>query len=381
MDLPELELTGARVLRPDGWDDGPVAMGGGRISGGGGRQVDLSGCLILPGIVDLHGDAFERHLAPRRGAMTDLGAGFAALDAELAAQGITTAVLAQFYSYEGGMRRPDFAERMVDALAVARPGLLTDMRLQLRFETHMLDDYDRVQALIDRAGIGYVVYNDHLPHDALAAGKKPPRLTGQALKSRRSPEAHLALMQDMHARRDQVPAALAALSERLLAKGVLLGSHDDATPEVRAGFREMGVRIAEFPETRDAAQAAKDAGDPVILGAPNVMRGASHAGNVSAIELILDGIGDALVSDYHYPAPLRAAFALGDRGLPLEHAWPLVSAGPAAILGLDDRGQLAPGKRADLIVVDSANRRVGATFVAGRLAFAAGRIGHQLMQG
>lgn len=381
MDLPELELTGARVLRPDGWDDGPIAMGGGRISGGGGRQVDLPGCLILPGIVDLHGDAFERHLAPRRGAMTDLGAGFAALDAELAAQGITTAVLAQFYSYEGGMRRPDFAERMVDALAVAGPGLLTDMRLQLRFETHMLDDYDRVQALIDRAGIGYVVYNDHLPHEALAAGKKPPRLTGQALKSRRSPEAHLALMQDMHARRDQVPAALAALSERLLARGVLLGSHDDATPEVRAGFREMGVRIAEFPETRDAAQAARDAGDPVILGAPNVMRGASHAGNVSAIDLILDGIGDALVSDYHYPAPLRAAFALGDRGLPLERAWPLVSANPAAILGLDDRGQLAPGKRADLIVVDAATRRVGATFVAGRLAFAAGPVGQRLIGG
>lgn len=381
MDLPELELTGARVLRPDGWDDGPVAMGGGRISDGGGREVDLPGCLILPGIVDLHGDAFERHLAPRRGAMTDLGAGFAALDAELAAHGITTAVLAQFYSYEGGMRRPDFAERMVDALAAARPGLLTDMRLQLRFETHMLDDYDRVQALIDRGGIGYVVYNDHLPHDALAAGKKPPRLTGQALKSRRSPEAHLALMQDMHARRDQVPAALAALSQRLLAKGVLLGSHDDATPEIRAGFREMGVRIAEFPETREAAQAAKDAGDPVILGAPNVMRGASHAGNVSAVELILDGVGDALVSDYHYPAPLRAAFALGERGLPLERAWSLLSTGPAAILGLDDRGDLAPGKRADLIVVDAETGRVGATFAAGRLAFATGRIGHCLMQG
>lgn len=381
MDLSALELIGARALRPDGWDDGPVAFADGRLTDGEGHPLDVSGCLILPGIVDLHGDAFERHLAPRRGAMTDLGAGFAALDAELAAQGVTTAVLAQFYSYEGGMRRPDFAERMIDALAQARIGLLTDMRLQLRFETHMLDDYDRVETLIDRAGIGYVVYNDHLPHAALAAGKKPPRLTGQALKSRRSPEAHLALMQDMHARRDQVPTALAALSDRLRAKGVLLGSHDDATPEIRAQFRAMGARIAEFPETRDAAQAAQDAGDPVILGAPNVMRGGSHAGNVSAIDLIRDGIGDALVSDYHYPAPLRAAFALGEHGIPLEHAWRLVSTGPAGILGLKDRGSLRTGARADLILVDPDTRRVGATFVAGRLAFAAGRIGQQLMQG
>lgn len=379
MDLPALEFHGARVLRPDGWDDGPIGIAGGTIADGGGRRVDLPGCLILPGIVDLHGDAFERHLAPRRGAMTDLGAGFAALDAELAAQGITTAVLAQFYSYEGGMRRPDFAERMVDALAAARAGLLTDMRLQLRFETHMLDDYDRAEALIDHAGIGYVVYNDHLPHDALAAGKKPPRLTGQALKSRRSPEAHLALMQDMHARRDQVPAALAALSRRLLAKGVLLGSHDDATPDIRARFRAMGVRIAEFPETRAAAQAAQAAGDPVILGAPNVMRGSSHAGNVSATALILDGIGDALVSDYHYPAPLRAAFALGAHGVGLEAAWPLVSAGPARILGLQDRGTLVADLRADLLVVDAATGRVGATFVGGRPAFAAGEVAQRLM--
>ncbi len=373
----QLRLENAEVLRPGGLEAAPLSIHGPEIAAGGGRAVDLSGCRILPGIVDLHGDGFERHLAPRRGAMMDLSEGLHAVDAELAANGITTAVLAQFWSYEGGMRRPDFAERMVDALLAARGDLLTDMQLQLRLETHMIDDYPRAEALIAKAGIKYVVYNDHLPHSALAAGKKPPRLTGQALKSRRSPEAHLALLHELHNRGPEVPEALAALSERLRAEGVQLGSHDDASPEERAAFRAMGATIAEFPETREAAEAARSAGDPIVLGAPNVMRGGSHAGNVAAEALISEGLCDAVVSDYHYPSIRRAAVKLSER-IGFEAAWRLVSARPADILGLDDRGRLEPGLRADLVILDRAGR-VGATFCAGRLAYARGEVATRLM--
>ena len=307
----------------------------------------------------------------------DLSEGLFAVDAELAANGITTAVLAQFWSYEGGMRRPDFAERMVDALLAVRPELLTDMQLQLRLETHMINDYPRAEALIDKAAIRYVVYNDHLPHAALAAGKKPPRLTGQALKSRRSPEAHLALLLELHENGPVVPAALAALSERLLARGVRLGSHDDASEQERAAFRALGATIAEFPETRAAAESAKAAQEPIILGAPNVMRGGSHVGNVAAEELIADGLCDAIVSDYHYPSIRRAAMKLAERmGFAL--AWRLVSERPAEILGLTDRGRIEEGRRADLVVLDGEGR-VGATFCAGRLAFARGEVAERLM--
>ncbi len=309
--------------------------------------------------------------------MMDLSEGLFAVDAELAANGITTAVLAQFWSYEGGMRRPEFAERMVDGLLEVQNDLLTDMRLQLRLETHMLDDYAAAETLIDRAGIKYVVYNDHLPHAALAAGKKPPRLTGQALKSRRSPEAHLALLHELHNRSAEVPEALTALSARLRAKGIQLGSHDDATPQQRAAFRAMGANIAEFPETREAALAAHQAGDPIVLGAPNVMRGGSHAGNVAAEELIAQGLCDAVVSDYHYPSIRRAAMRLTET-LGLAKAWRLVSERPAEILGLGDRGKIAPGYRADLLVLDPAGR-VAATFSGGRLAFARGEVAARLM--
>jgi len=294
-----LTLNGGRCLAPDGLRDGDLTIVDGRIADGAAlRRLDASGTLILPGIVDAHGDGFERHLAPRRGAMTDLGAGLIAVENELAANGITTALLAQFWSWEGGMRRPPFAEKLADALSV-HPARL-DLRLQLRFEYPMLDDFDAVVDFVDRHGIGYLVFNDHLPHEHLAAGKRVPRLEGQALKSRRSPADHLVLMQRLHDAMDRVWAALPGLTETLLARGVLLGSHDDETCDGRARWRGLGVPIAEFPTSVDAARAAADAGDPVILGAPNVVRGGSHkTGGMAAGALLADGIGDALASDYH----------------------------------------------------------------------------------
>ncbi|MGC9368801.1 MAG: alpha-D-ribose 1-methylphosphonate 5-triphosphate diphosphatase [Paracoccaceae bacterium] len=366
-----LTLANAEILTPAGLTRAKLAFEAGRIaSAPAGRAVDLADFLILPGIVDLHGDGFERHLAPRRGVMRDLCEGLASLDAELAANGITTAVLAQFFSWEGGMRSPDFAEGVAGTLDAARPRLLSDMKLQLRLETHLLDDYARAEALIETAGIGYVVFNDHLPHKALAEGKRPPRLTGQALKSGRSPEAHLALLQDLHGRAGEVPGALAALAGRLAARGVRMGSHDDATPEARAAYRAMGATIAEFPETADAARAVHAAGDKVVLGAPNVVRGGSHSGKVSAADLVAQGCCDALVSDYHYPAPRQAALALADE-IGLVEAWALVSSRPAQVLGLTDRGTLAPGQRADLVILERETGRVGATISGGRIAYLA----------
>jgi len=370
--MTDLLLQGAQVLWPDGLAEGDLAVSDGMFaSGSHGRSVDLSGFCILPGIVDIHGDGFERHLAPRRGVMKDFGEGLRSVDAELAANGITTAVLAQFWSWEGGMRGPEHAARLVDGLKTT-PDLRVDMQVQLRFETHMLDDYEAMEALIDRGGITYVVLNDHLPHDALIKGKKPPRLTGQALKGGRSPEAHLAMMQAMHNRTEEVPAALEGLAARLRAKGVIVGSHDDNTIAGRTWFRSIGVEVSEFPETEETARFAQDGGDQVILGAPNVVRGGSHAGKVSAVDLIGQGIGVALASDYHYPAPRQAALALADQ-IGLGSAWALVSSGPAGVLGLSDRGQIEFGLRADFVVLDDLNRVV-ATFVRGQPAFMAGEV-------
>jgi alpha-D-ribose 1-methylphosphonate 5-triphosphate diphosphatase len=345
------------------------------LAGSVGRAVDLSGYLVLPGIIDLHGDGFERHLAPRRGAMKQMAEGVIAVEAELAANGITTAVMAQFHSWEGGLRSPDYAADVFAAIQQVQPVLVTELISQLRFETNMLDDYAGLPNKIADWNVRYVVFNDHLPHDRLAAGKRPPRLTGQALKAGRNPEKHLEILMGLHARSGEVPAALDELAQQLLSAGIRMGSHDDKTVAQRAVWHDRGVRIAEFPETTEAAEAAHDTGDSVILGAPNVVRGGSHKGNASAVDLVAMGLCDALASDYHYPSPRRAALMLERSGVvDFETAWGLVSSGPARVLGLTDRGSFLPGLRADLVILEAKSKRVVATMAAGRFSYLSGDV-------
>ncbi|MGS4945398.1 alpha-D-ribose 1-methylphosphonate 5-triphosphate diphosphatase [Meridianimarinicoccus sp. RP-17] len=376
-------ITGADVLRPHGIDAEPLAIADGTVADApAGRTVDLSGWTVCPGIVDIHGDGFERHVAVRRGALPNMADGLYALEAELAANGITTAVLAQFVSWEGGMRGPDFAARLVAAWQAVAPQVATDLRIQIRLETHLTEAFDMVEEMIARAGIDYLVFNDHLPHDRLDAGRTPPRLTGQALKAGRSPEAHLALLQRIHAERHGVPGAVAALAARLTARGVRIGSHDDPKPERRALYRDLGARIAEFPETEAAAQAARDGGDGIVMGGPNVVRGASHAGKVSARDIVAAGLCDALASDYHYPAPRAAALTLVREGVcDFATAWGLVSQGPARLLGLTDRGRLTAGSRADIVILDRVTGRVGATLAAGRFTYLTSPLAERFMPG
>ena len=153
--------------------------------------------------------------------------------------------------------------------------------------------------------------------------------------------------------------------------GRTLLSHDDAMPEDRAAGRARGVTVAEFPLSEAAARAAREAGEHVILGGPNALRGESHNGALCATGAIRDGLCTVLASDYYYPSPLHAALRLHDAGiLPLEKGWRLVSSNPAAAVGLDDRGTLVPGQRADMLVVDRETRKVRAVFVNGRKVLA-----------
>jgi alpha-D-ribose 1-methylphosphonate 5-triphosphate diphosphatase len=151
-----------------------------------------------------------------------------------------------------------------------------------------------------------------------------------------------------------------------------MASHDDDAVATRDNFRAMGARICEFPMAEAVGAAARAAGDAVVMGSPNVVRGRSHLGWASAADLAEAGICSVLSSDYYYPCLLRAAFILAGRGvLDLPRAWALVSANPAAAAHLHDRGVIAPGRRADLVVVDArgAVPLPVATIAAGRVAW------------
>jgi len=372
----EFILANVSYLGVPYMQNGHVAVSGNTFSVGTvGRSIDASGYLVLPGLIDLHGDGFEHHMAPRRGAVKDLTNGLRATCSELAVNGITTAVMAQFYSWEGGIRGPDFACE-VFALLHKQPAFTpVDIIPQLRFEYLMRDDWNRAAAMIQEFDIRYVVLNDHVPHEALAMGKKPPRLTGQALRAKRSPEAHLALLKQMH---EWQAAALHDLPNWIAQfPDVLFASHDDASKMQRCQFSQMGVEIAEFPETEEAAVAAIDLGEAVILGAPNVMRGSSHKGNVSARDLVMKNLCTALASDYHYPSLLQAALHLAAE-IGFENAWPLVSSNPASVLGLNDRGRINVGQRADFIVLN-ADMQLEATFSNGRPTYLTGEFAARLL--
>ena len=378
--LPPLRLTGAHVLRDGALQARSLAFADGEITKGPLPEVDLSGYLVLPGIVDLHGDAFERHLAPRKTARFETTAAIRAADAEAAANGITTSWMAQSWSWEGGLRGPDFAESFLAAHSAYRPQALTDLRVQIRCETHLLETGPRLLETVERHGVDYVIFNNHLPEAVELAKTSPERLAEWAAQAGRTPEAHMEFLEAMLERAREVPRHLCRLAEGFDRMRVRYGSHDDADGETREFYSMIGARIAEFPTSRRAAAAASAINDPVLMGAPNVVQGGSRAGNVSAERLIREGLCDALVSDYYYPALPAAAFALADREvIPLAEAWSMISTRPAAILGLVDRGHLSAGRRADFVVIHAESRRIEATVSGGRLAYMAGEAGARFL--
>lgn len=378
--LPPLRLTGADILRDGEIQRRSVSLADGRIVRGPLPEIDLSGFLILPGIVDLHGDGFEHQLFPRPRAGFPVGPALAAVDRDCAANGVTTAYLAHGWSWEGGPRGPDAAEHFLQELSAYRPRALTDLRVQLRAEVHLVDSGVRLIAAVARHRVGYVVFNDHLAEATEMRLLRPSDFALWAAKIGQPAERLSAAIDAAAQRARDVPRHLCRLADAFDDMGVLYGSHDDPDGETRERYSMIGARIAEFPTTRRAAAAARAMMSPVILGAPNVVRGGSQAGNVRAADLIAEGLCDALVSDYHVPALALAAWRLVDSGLlPLARAWAMISSRPAEILRLADRGRLDPGLRADLVVVNAETRQVEATIVAGRLAYLAGEAGRRFV--
>jgi alpha-D-ribose 1-methylphosphonate 5-triphosphate diphosphatase len=350
-----------------------IAIEGGRIAAvtPTAKAADDS-LLILPGIVDLHGDAFERQLMPRPGVHFPPLPALVDTDRQLLANGITTAFHGLTLSWEPGLRGAETAREFLAALAAARPHLGCDTRLHLRFETLNLDMVDEVEAWLAEGRIDLLAFNEHI-EDTMR--QMDANNIGVFLgRTRLDEPAFRALVARVRARSDEVPAAVARLAAAAIKRGVPIASHDDNSSQERAHFRALGCRISEFPIDRTTAGEAIAAGDTTVLGAPNVMRGGSHAKRLGAAEAAAAGLCSVLSSDYYYPALLHAPFQLDQQGaLPLAKAWELVSGNAARAVGLADRGAIAPGLRADLVLSDDRHRNLPvmrASIVAGELRFA-----------
>jgi alpha-D-ribose 1-methylphosphonate 5-triphosphate diphosphatase len=332
--------------------------------------IDARGLKVLPGIVDLHGDAFERQMMPRAGVDFPIDVALADSDRQAISNGITTVFHATTWSWEPGLRSGDNARALLEAIEALRPQLAADTRFHLRHETYNLDAESEIAPWLAEGRVDLFAFNDHM--DSTVADLAKPRKRNRMVeRTGLSNEEFDRLVERVVSRAHDVPASITRLAAAARAANVRMLSHDDNSPAMRKSFREQGVSIAEFPVDEETARAAASAGDFIVFGAPNVVRGGSHTGWTKASDMIAKGLCSVLASDYYYPAQLLAAFRLvADGVLPLAEAWSLISAAPARAANLDDRGVLAEGRRADILVVDDKvplRPRIVAVVAAGRL--------------
>lgn len=369
--LPPLRFTGARVLRDGVLQERSIAVAGGRITRGPLPAVDLSGYLILPGVIDL--------MAVLPAPCMDPDTARCLLDEAdrlNAARGVTTLCLHQGWSWEGGADSPAAAAIMAEAMTLAATRSVTDLRMMLRVEHAQAPDIARIMTLIRRHGPGLVMFSDRAAEARMLADGDPEAFDALARRLGHDAESLRLTLDGLTSSAAQVPRALCLLAEEFDRLGVIYGSMEDATGEAREHHSMLGAGLCLTPRTYRAAAAARAVSDPVALSARDIL------GRMETRTLDLADLqrADAIVSDGAAMSLADLALTLASRGLmDLPAAWSLVSERPARLLRLPDRGRLDHGMRADLTVVNAATGKVEATISGGRLAYLSGMAGARFL--
>jgi len=348
--LPEEVRRGAVVIR-----DGLIAAldEGTHVPKG---AQDFEGDLLAPGLIELHTDNLERHLSPRPGVDWPHASAVIAHDRELAGTGITTvydALRIGSLVQEDARGRGRYARALASEILEMRDlgALQISHFLHLRAEICSETLLDELEEFGPADRIGIVSLMDHTPGQRQFAklGQLRVYLRGKYGMSDAEFDAHVARQQALGAKVRRPHEAAAVMAARRY--GATLASHDDTTAAQVVASAAHGVKLAEFPTTHEAAQACHVSGIAVMMGAPNLIRGGSHSGNVAAAELVASDRLDILSSDYVPAALLQAAVRLGQSVDDLARGFRAVTSAPARAVGLQDRGALREGLRADLIRV------------------------------
>lgn len=352
-------LTNARIVADDDIVRGTLLIRDGIIAdidpGHSAVGEDLDGDLLLPGLVELHTDHLEAHALPRPGTHWDPVPAVLSHDAQLSGAGVTTVFDAlRIGVLEGRDDATALARSLADAIEeVGRAGIgRAEHFIHLRCEVAAPETVVEFQAFDDHASVRLASLMDHTPGQRQYADVEAFRryMVGKGRVSNDGIEPLMLKLKEVAAQYS-IPnsKAIAALAAD---RGIALAAHDDATVEHVADSAALGVRISEFPTTVVAARAAREREQLIVMGAPNIVRGGSQSGNVAAADLLRSHLLDILSSDYVPASPLQAIVQLyADGVLSLTEGAKLVSDNPARAVGLDDRGSIAVGKRADLVRV------------------------------
>ncbi|MEP0235955.1 alpha-D-ribose 1-methylphosphonate 5-triphosphate diphosphatase [Roseibium sp.] len=375
-------IRNGRVLLDDTLEDADVLILDGIIQPLGASvpadalQLDARNRLVLPGIVDVHGDAFERQIMPRPKVSFDLPLALGETDRQLAANGITTAYHGLTLSWEPGLRSIEAGSAFLEALNRVRKNLSVDHRVQIRWETFAFEAIDLICDWLERPLDLSIAFNDHTSstHRKITAGNHS-KLSDWASRAGLSNEGYLAFFGQVWDRRAAVGDAVDRVATMTRASGVPMLSHDDLTLSDRAAFRSLGSDIAEFPLAEEIASDARSHGEHCVFGAPNVVRGGSHTNAPTAADMVTRGLGTVLASDYYYPSLFSAAQRLiRDYSMPLAMAWAQVSTNPAQAMRLADRGRIEPDLRGDIVIAQDLAQdgaRIEATLSEGTIAYLA----------
>lgn len=360
----ETRIFSDRIVTPDGVVAGHVVLRGDRIvavepgAGPSAPGLDWDGDMIVPGLVDIHTDNLERHYQPRPGALWDAYGAVLAHDGQCAAAGITTVLDSlSLHGRKDGLDRGEALGPMIGAVdaAAADGALRAEHFLHLRCEVTNPELLSLLEPHADNPRLKLLSVMDHTPGQRQIGDME--RFRQRMLAGGKGEEELEDILGRRHAGRDPGVAGSNRRSVVAFAReyGLPLAAHDDADLGHVEEAHADGCIMAEFPVTLTAARAARERGMVVAMGAPNFVRGGSHSGNLSARECAEAGLLDILASDYIPLSMLRAAFMLIDElGWPAQAALATVAGAPARSLGLTDRGEIAPGLRADLLRVSRA---------------------------
>lgn len=377
-----LYLTGANIVLTDTViNDGSLVIEDGHICAinpesapANTTTVKLDGKTLIPGMIDLHCDALEKEVEPRPNVHFPLDFAVAQADKRNAAAGITTVYHAlSFANEELGVRNNNFAADIARSVQAWQPHALIDNRVHCRYEVTDATGVSVLQDLLNERSMHMLSFMDHTPgqgqfkdiaayRNYISRTYKTSETELDTLIARKQAAAEGAI--------DRIKELVAAAHQN----GIAVASHDDDNRERIDTMHGLGVTMSEFPINLDTAQYAKQQGIHTIFGAPNILRGKSQSGSMRALDAIDAGVADCLCADYSPAALLVAVFKIAQTGLiDLPSAVRMVTANPATAAGLDDRGDITVGKKADLAAISLFGDlpQVSSVWTHGKLAYQA----------
>lgn len=356
-------LTNAQVVLADEMVTGTVVIGAdgtiadittGRSQAPG--AIDCDGDYLVPGMVELHTDNLEKYFTPRPGVTWPARSAVTTHDAQIVAAGITTVFDAlSLGDVMQNSRRLDNLQTMVSALHSAENDRIhrADHFLHLRCEVSYEGTLELFESLVDHPLVRLISIMDHSPGQRQFAKEEKYREYYQGKYGMTDAELEQFIVRQKAASAQFSDSYRSTIVEGCRQRRIPVASHDDATVDHVQESASYNMAVAEFPTTVEAARASHDRGLSVLMGAPNIVRGGSHSGNVAAADLAGAGVLDILSSDYYPASLLDAAFKLVelDNDYDMPKAMRTVSTTPSRCVGLGDRGVIEQGKRADLIWV------------------------------